>query len=138
MAKNNGLIHVIKCCSMRMGVTLEVHVGQATFMQYIQSFWFCFLGVFLLLFTVHKRSCSKVMFLHLSVILFTGGDLCPGRSLCRGGVSFQVGSLSRGGEGFSVVVTPRTVEERAVRILLESILLYFYFLFSLEIISSSS
>ena len=25
------------------------------------------------LFTVHKRSCGKVMFLDLSVILFTGG-----------------------------------------------------------------
>ena len=28
-------------------------------------------------FTVRKRSCGKVMFLHLSVILSTGGGVCP-------------------------------------------------------------
>ena len=39
--------------------------------------------------TTYKRSCGKVMFLHLSVILFTGRGLCPG-GLCPGG------SLSRG------------------------------------------
>ena len=52
--------------------------------------------------TSRKRSCGKVMFLHLFVILFTGG-LCPGGSLSRGtlsrgvsvpGVSVQ-GYLSR-------------------------------------------
>ena len=67
--------------------------------------------------TACKRSCGKVMFLHLSVILFTGGSLSRGVSvqewgylssgggLCPGvGVSVQVGvlcpgvgSLSRGG-----------------------------------------
>ena len=49
-------------------------------------------------------SCGKVMFLHLSVILFTGvslprGDLYPGGSLSRGSLSrgsVSRGSLSRG------------------------------------------
>ena len=46
-----------------------------------------------------QRSCGKVMFLHLCVILFTGG-ICPGVSV-RGvslsrGVSVQWGSLSGG------------------------------------------
>ena len=36
--------------------------------------------------------CGKVMFIHLSVILFMGG----GRSLCPRGVSVQRESLSRG------------------------------------------
>ena len=36
----------------------------------------------LLIFTARKRSCGKVMFLHLSVILFTGGCI-PG---CNGGL----------------------------------------------------
>ena len=56
---------------------------------------------------LNKRSCGKVMFLHLSVILFTGGSLfrgfsvqgglCPGVSLSRG--SLSSGSLSRAGRG---------------------------------------
>ena len=46
-----------------------------------------------------QRSCDKVMFLHLSVILFTGG--CRGGSLSRG-----VGSVSR---GVSVSEIPHTV-----------------------------
>ena len=37
--------------------------------------------------TARKRSCGKVMFLHLSVILFTGGVSVPG-GLCLG-VSVQ-------------------------------------------------
>ena len=57
--------------------------------------------------TARKRSCGKVMFLHLSVILFTGegslsrwgvsvqGSLCPG-GLCLGG-SLSGKSLSREG-----------------------------------------
>ena len=32
------------------------------------------------------RNCGKVMFLHLSVILFTGGGLSPEGGLCRGGL----------------------------------------------------
>ena len=54
--------------------------------------------------TGRKPSCRKVMFLHVSVILFTGG-LCPGESLSRGvsvrgvsvqGFSVQGESTSRG------------------------------------------
>ena len=40
-------------------------------------------------------SCGKIMFLHMSVILFTGGCLCLG-GLCPGGISAQGGSLSKG------------------------------------------
>ena len=61
-----------------------------------------------LLITASKRSCGKVMFLHLSVILFTEGrvvsvkgglcqgvisvhgGLCPGGSLTRGGICLGV------------------------------------------------
>ena len=56
-----------------------------------------------------QRSCGKVMFLHLSVILFTGdvsvpacttghmtGGLCQGGSLSRVGVSLSGGSLCLG------------------------------------------
>ena len=56
------------------------------------------------------------MLLHLSVILFTRGVSVQG-GLCRGG------SLSR---GFSFMETPpHTVEERAVRFILECILVSF-------------
>ena len=54
-----------------------------------------------------QRSCGKVMFLHLCVIMFTGG-LCPGGSLWGfsvQGVSVQgvsVGGVLCRGEGFSV------------------------------------
>ena len=41
----------------------------------------------LLLITDRKRSCGKVMFLHLSVILFTGGVSLS----MKGGVSVQGG-----------------------------------------------
>ena len=59
-----------------------------------------------ILVTALKRSCGKVMFLHLSVILFTGGSLsrggrglCPegGRCLCPEG-----GGGLYPGEGVSV------------------------------------
>ena len=53
------------------------------------------------------------MFLHLSLILFTGGPLSRG-------LSVQEGSLSRG--IFVMETTPGTVEERVVCILLECIL----------------
>ena len=44
-----------------------------------------------------QRSCNKVMFLHLCVILFTRGDLCPNMHLRSHdqGISVQ-GSLSGG------------------------------------------
>ena len=70
--------------------------------------------------TDRKRSCGKVMFLHLSVILFTRGE----GGVLSSGVSVKVGSLSRGvtAQGVSVTeIPPRTVEERAVRIILKSI-----------------
>ena len=45
-----------------------------------------------------QRSRGKVMFLHLCVILFTGGSLCPrGGWVSVQGVSVQAGSLSRVG-----------------------------------------
>ena len=55
-------------------------------------------------FTARKRSYGKVMFLHLSVILVTGGGLCRrlGRGvsvqegLCRKGWGLSRGSLFRG------------------------------------------
>ena len=46
--------------------------------------------------TARKGSCGKIMFLHLSEIMFTGkvgGGLCPGGP-CPGGVSVQGRSLS--------------------------------------------
>ena len=92
--------------------------------------------------TARKRSCGKVIFLHLSVILFTGGGslsgglcqrgslsrgalclggLSPGRSLTKG-VSVQGGSLSGevsvGGRGLTLYG-----KERAVHILLECVLI---------------
>ena len=36
--------------------------------------------------TARKRSCGKVMFLHLSVILFTGGGMCGERGCGKGGM----------------------------------------------------
>ena len=40
--------------------------------------------VFKLVFTIYKRSCGKVMFLLLSVILFTGGGVHPPRKTSPG------------------------------------------------------
>ena len=78
--------------------------------------------------TTRKRSCGKVMFLHLSVILFTrgvsvqgGGILCSWR-----------GTLSREGGGGSVqggshVDPPPYGKQRAVRILLECFFVFLFF-----------
>ena len=74
-------------------------------------------------FTARKRSYGKVMFLYLSVILVTGGSLSKAGAgcLCSGGsLSKGVGTV----QGVSVQGDPRTVEERALRILLECILVY--------------
>ena len=84
-----------------------------------------------LVITARKRSCGKVTFLHLSVILFTGGSLSGGSlwggvsvggSLSRGSLSGW--SLSRGSlyGGVSVRRQPPYGKERTVRILLECIL----------------
>ena len=67
----------------------------------LNNFGFNYVSCF---FTACKRSCEKVMFLHLSVILFTGGlcgGLCPGGGgLCPGeGVSVQEEGLSVEGRG---------------------------------------
>ena len=79
---------------------------------------------FLVLFYYHpQRSCGKVMFLHLCVILFTGGVGSLSRgfgSLSRGMVFVQARSLSL---GVSVrEFLPPNGNMRAVRILLECIL----------------
>ena len=57
-----------------------------------------------------QRSCRKVMFLHLSVIVHGGGGLCPGRrgSLSRGGGSLSGGGLCPGGS-LSGRFSPREV-----------------------------
>ena len=48
------------------------------------------------IFTACKRSCGEVMYLHMSVILFTGGEsLSRGRGVSRG-ISIQWG-LCHGG-----------------------------------------
>ena len=68
------------------------------------------------------------MFLHLSVILVTGGFLSKAGAGCLSRrVSVEGGALCPGGgsvQGVSVQGDPRTVKERAVRILLECILVY--------------
>ena len=79
------------------------------------------LGQFLLLKTVvcrtiitaHKRSCGKVMFLHLPVILFTGGEGCHDVTSCYG---------THLGRHFPR--PPPPVNKRAVRILMECFLVY--------------
>ena len=63
--------------------------------------------------TARKRSCGKVLFLHLCVILLTGGSLSMGS-----GVSVQGGSLSG---------RPPYGTEWAIRILLECILVVILF-----------
>ena len=56
--------------------------------------------------TARKRSCGKVMFLHLTVILFIGGVSPPGRGVSVLGGSYSRGSLFRRvsvrGQGVSV------------------------------------
>ena len=95
--------------------------------------------------TVRKRSCGKVMFLHLSVILFMGevsvqGGLCPwGGGLCLGeslsrwlsvqGVSVQGdlclgGSLSKG--GLCQGDHPRTVKSGRYTSYWNAFLFFFY------------
>ena len=110
---------------------------------------------------LNKRSCGKVMFLHLSVILFTGGSLfrgfsvqgglCPGVSLSRGvsvqwvsvqgwqGVSVQGWQGGGGGrcsvqEGSLSWRSPGMMEERTVRILLECILVSKMFIHKIKVL----
>ena len=83
-----------------------------------------------LIFTARKRSCGKVMFLHLSVILFRGGGALSSGSL-SGGVSVQVsrgrvsvpGVSVQGGSLPRRPPTPLYGNEWAVCILLECILI---------------
>ena len=73
--------------------------------------------------TIRKRSCGKVMFLHLSVGSLSRWGLCPAvRGLCPVGGNCP-GGLCPGGS--LSLRPPRMVEERAVRILLECILVDF-------------
>ena len=84
------------------------------------------------IFTARKRSLGRLCF-HRCLSVHRGG-LCPGGVLCLGGVSVQGGlclgeSLSRGSlfgevsvQGVSVRETPTYSYMRAVRILLECIL----------------
>ena len=51
----------------------------------------------LLIFTARKQSCGKVMFLNLSVILFTGGGVSVGGGLCPREGRCPRGSLCPGG-----------------------------------------
>ena len=52
------------------------------------------------IFTARKRSCGKVMFLHLSVILFTGGGPCVvkvGICMVNGACMVKRGRHGKGG-----------------------------------------
>ena len=80
------------------------------------------------IFTARKRSCGKVVLLQVSVILFTGGEVwCrgagPGGCLVPGGAWSGGGAWSRGVPGGD---PPGRLLLRAVRILLECILVNFY------------
>ena len=77
--------------------------------------------------TARKRSCGKVMFSHLSAILFTGRSLSR-VGLCKGEGSLSRGSLPRGG---SLSGSPPYGNQREVRILLECILVFILFCFFL-------
>ena len=90
------------------------------------------IDVILLIFTVCKRSCGKAMFLHLSVILFTGVGVvlwmgCHVRGFCErvvlwGGV-LQKRVPWKGFHGWGCHEgTPLLVNKRAVCILLECFL----------------
>ena len=101
----------------------DAESSEASFTQIVNGA--VFVSGILDLFTARKRSLGKVMFLHLSVILFTWGSvsgggefcsegcLCPGRFLSRGS-SVRGGGLCQGDTPYS--------KERAVRILLKCIL----------------
>ena len=107
------------------------------------------------IFTARKRSCGKVMFLQVSVILSTGGGTCmvaPGgvcdcsRGACMvasgGNAWLLLGGVCMVAPGGACVVAPRgmcmacttgdgdMINERAVRILLECILVCFWFFFT--------
>ena len=71
-------------------------------------------------FTVHKRSCGKVMFSHLSVILFTGGHAWWGGACMVGGTCVAGGVHGRGHAW-----QERRPLQRMVRILLEYFLVHF-------------
>ena len=78
------------------------------------------------IFTVQKPSCGKVMFLHLSVILFTGEG--AKRPLGReGGGGCAFGSLD------TYTHTHPNVNKRVVRILPECFLAFIIFIFVVQI-----
>ena len=81
------------------------------------------------IFTARKRSCGKVVFLQVSVILFTGGGLVPGGGAGPGRVPGPGECLVRGGarsRGVPGGDPSGRLLLRAVRILLECILVNFY------------
>ena len=84
-----------------------------------------------ILVTANKRSLRSLSFYTcLSVILFTGGGLHPGGPASREGL--HPGGFASGGSGQTPPphqILWDTVNERAVRILLEYILVYFIFSF---------
>ena len=72
--------------------------------------------------TARKRSCGKVMFLQVSVILSTGGrEWLPG-GVCGRGTCMVAGGACVVAWGGMRRIRRYTVNERAVRILLECIL----------------
>ena len=86
-----------------------------------------------------QRSCGKVMFLHLCVILFRGG-LCPWGVSVRG-VSVQMGGLFPDGGSVQMGVSlqrgllgryplPQYGNKRVVHILLECTLVFAFFHFT--------
>ena len=82
------------------------------------------------IFTTRKRCCTKVVFLHRSVILFTGGA-CVVVGACMGGGKHDGGMCGRGGVcgwGGSCMAESCMQERRplkqVVRILLECILVW--------------
>ena len=102
-----------RCISLCVSKNLLEHCGLQIKSSYTKK---CIVSFLLFPFYRLLRSWGKVMFLHVSVILFTGGS----RFLCRGGLRPTGGVVSvRGGLCHG---DPSYGNERAVRILLECIL----------------
>ena len=79
-----------------------------------------------LIFTGRKEVLAKVIFLHLSVILFTGGGVPPNFFWGGGSSKFSGGGFCNF-SGWGVFNFRNTVNVRPVRILLEGILVTMIF-----------